>query len=430
MKKILAVILATLMMATLCTVFASADSYSTVYLKAGGTGDGTTEEKAVGTLPDAMEKAAAFSTDAKIQVVGEVNFDLTNYYTSPTHTNKIIITGKGTSGKLTVDTSNKNSAIWYLGGDTQFENIEIYATTNVFTFYTELNDLYFLEGVNVTSEARISIRAVGSSTENTFDGLAYNANCKIILLSGKFNDVAAFAQNGTKGDLKGDVTLVFGGTAVANNLTVCRNAYGCVTNATLYIDGGVIDRFVGYTDKSKANMDTKGMIIGATEKFTIVVTDNFDPTNSFTIPVNGVQSGFSGSSIYTADANAIVTSAYVGEYKINAEPAAAQKIGTTYYNADSFDAAISVIPTGTGLPANLIPEMSDANDGNGSAGNGNIGNNEGQGGAGNGDIGNNEGQGGNNNPETGDMTVAIVAVMILSVAAFCVTLKIRKSGNV
>ena len=363
MKKLFAILMAVCMLAGICALPTFAADEAVVYLKAGGTGDGSSEANATGTLADAMAAAAAKTTDAKIQVVGEVEVDITNYFHSPVHKNKITITGKDTSGKLKFDTTVANNSIWYLNGTLAFENLEFFLTVNNLHFYAEFNNIYFLEGITVNdtnnADKRIGVRGVGASTEKTFDGFQYNANQKMVFLSGKFLDIAPFAQNGTKGNLNGKVTLYFGGTALTNNIVATRNAWGSASNVTFIFDGGTVERFVGYTDRSKSAMDTKGMTIGATETFTIIVTDKFDPTQSFTISTDGVYQGFSGSTIHTEGAKDIVTGAYVGDYQIKAETQAYDKLGTTYVNADSFDGAMTKIASGSGVPADIMADDDD-----------------------------------------------------------------------
>ena len=117
MKKLFAILMAVCMLAGICAIPTLAADEAVVYLKAGGTGDGSSEANATGTLADAMAAAAAKTTDAKIQVVGTIELDVSNTFSSPNHTNKIIITGKGTNGELKINTtngSNGNNAIWYL----------------------------------------------------------------------------------------------------------------------------------------------------------------------------------------------------------------------------------------------------------------------------------------------------------------------------
>ena len=61
MKKLFAILMTVCMLAGMCTVSTFAANDAVVYLKAGGTGDGSSEANAAGTLPDAMAAAVACS---------------------------------------------------------------------------------------------------------------------------------------------------------------------------------------------------------------------------------------------------------------------------------------------------------------------------------------------------------------------------------
>ena len=68
-----------------------------VYLREGGTGDGSSASSPIGTLSGAMNAAAAYTVTAKIQVIGEYRMDFASgAFFSPSHSNLIVISGTGT----------------------------------------------------------------------------------------------------------------------------------------------------------------------------------------------------------------------------------------------------------------------------------------------------------------------------------------------
>ena len=96
MKKFLALLLVALMVVPfgmMATTSVSAAGNTDIYVKDGGTGDGTTADKAVGSLSAANQIAAGLTTDVTIKFVGTVTEDGTAYtdfrYNEPAHTNKI-----------------------------------------------------------------------------------------------------------------------------------------------------------------------------------------------------------------------------------------------------------------------------------------------------------------------------------------------------
>ena len=157
MKKLFAILMTVCMLAGMCTVSTFAANDAVVYLKAGGTGDGSSEANAAGTLPDAMAAAVAKTTDVKIQVVGDVEFDMTENYSSPLHTNKITISGKGTNGRLLVK-NPLTFTIWYLKGALAFEHLEFNLSKNHMVFNADFNDFETLQsGISNLMKGEYSI---------------------------------------------------------------------------------------------------------------------------------------------------------------------------------------------------------------------------------------------------------------------------------
>ncbi len=379
MKKITLIILAilTIILTSTCLSLntVNADTLTeipTVFLREGGNGDGSSPVDPVGTVKDAMEKAASYDITTRIQVIGEVTLDVSATFYSPVHTNKIVFTGKGTDGKLSINTTNGSDgvdAIWFLNGDLQFEDILFEITPYRMYMFTQFYDLYMLDGVEMTKghtngANEISIRAAHNRVSESWDGAKYTkSGGTIVLNSGYYLDVAGFCQNSTLGSLDGDVTVVIGGTATLDTLTIARNAYGSVNNATIILNGGKINRFVGYCDRSKSNLTSSGLI-GAKENYKMIVTENFDASKSFRSSSTSslFHLGISGVSIYY-DASYFVGNKSIGSYTLEIEEGIYDSIlsqknsqSKNVINTASFDSgAIKKIPSRTGLSTGIVP---------------------------------------------------------------------------
>ena len=103
-----------------------------VYVKDGGTGDGTTAETPVGTISDAITSinGTKAATKGKIVLVGDVTVELATYDTKATvYTVPITITSANESEKATFILHNAvtSDRYYWLGGDTAFETVNLAA---------------------------------------------------------------------------------------------------------------------------------------------------------------------------------------------------------------------------------------------------------------------------------------------------------------
>ena len=259
-----------------------------IYVKDGGTGDGSSEANAFGSLTDAVTAAAALTNDAEVVIVGEFYFDFsTAAYSTPKHTNKITIRGKDNTAKLSV----KTGKVWSLGGELEIRNLNIDLVKNTsFTFTTLFYPITFGEGLNVTNSVDttaekkyLSVRSVGKT--DTTNAKLWNAteekfigDSTITIKSGRFEDVVLFGQNGNDvtRTLDGTINLVVQGDPIINNLVVSRSANFVCTNANISLDGGTIGRFVGATDRKYTAGIVKYGPSGVTGTFILYITKNFD----------------------------------------------------------------------------------------------------------------------------------------------------------
>jgi hypothetical protein len=362
MKKLLSIMLAVLMLipaAAAGTAMISADeSAKILYVKSGSTGDGSSEAKAFGDVLEAVTAAAALTEDAEVVVVGTVGLDLSATFDEPEHSNKITLRGKDADAKLSVITAGK---VWNIGGKFEVRDIHIEVATpgKAFVFTTQFHDVTFGYGIKVTNtagnpdnNALLSVRCVGTNNTRNFneDKGVFEGDSTIIIKSGRYEDIVAFAHNGAKGNLEGTARLYIGQNVIVNNLTVCRNAKYTVTNAEIYIDGAIIRRHAGMHDKSVSGIGDA--LSGATGNLKVVVTKNTDVNSGWDhgSPASTLFQGLSGCTTSLADAEA-----HLG--RVNAILEIEASVFSTVTSSDkvrvsTFDEVKSVAD-GTAIPADI-----------------------------------------------------------------------------
>ena len=314
MKKLLSLVLVALMVLPFGILGAtgiSADEGKVLYVKEGGTGDGSSAENALPSIFAATEIATAMTEDVTIKFVGAVTIDGTdaekfvgNYYNEARHTNTITWSGVDASSSLTFitakDASDGAAKYWSMGGNLKIENIAIQVSGHkVFVIITNLHDVEIGEGVTVSNPTNASETiCIYGALEATYEACPYynaetgvhTANPKITVKSGSFKQINPYLGNASTRlteaksgkptvKLDGDVTITISGadTYVFQVYAVC-NSYNTVNNCTITLDGGIIGRFVGATDRKYA----KGIVTygasGTIGTYTLYLTKNFDIT--------------------------------------------------------------------------------------------------------------------------------------------------------
>ena len=111
MKKFLSLLLVALMIVPFGMLGATGVSAAetTLYVKAGGSGNGSSEAQAIGSYDNALQVAAQLNTDVKIIICGTVELDVQASYYEPDHEKKFTITGKDASAKLNLLTADKQA---------------------------------------------------------------------------------------------------------------------------------------------------------------------------------------------------------------------------------------------------------------------------------------------------------------------------------
>ena len=228
-----------------------------VYVRDGGTGDGSSDESPLGNLTAAYK---ALGDGGTIVICGSYELKATVY--EPAHTNPITVTqvygGKdyrnGTENTVFIKSQGKR---YVLAGPTTFENINFKGDTsakyNFILFIAEFNPIIMGEGITSTdftyTEIAKSLAILGGcqSGENKASTIARDIDSKITVKSGKFI-VIGFSrqQNATYTGCShiniegGEITTLYGGSV--------NNGFGGDTNIT--ISGGKITGSINVSHSS------------------------------------------------------------------------------------------------------------------------------------------------------------------------------------
>lgn len=268
-----------------------------VYLKAGGTGTGSSASSAMGDIVGAIEKCKAGSTDKKTYggkiVVCGTGYTISGDISENTvRTNAIVITGE-TNAPL-----NFNAGKLALKGNVVFKNITLKMTNSADSYIiANGNRLVIDENVNSVANAGKYVSIVGGTLDGTVDSVDVEIN------SGTFSDV-----------LSGD-SVETDASIVINNGTIVNSIVGGTSvgegviggNANITINGGTIKgKVVGGSTASGGVVEGYSYITINGGTFTsgasiIASNDNAEATinHDANITINkGDFSGMSDNSIY------------------------------------------------------------------------------------------------------------------------------------
>ncbi len=334
MKKALTLCLALVFIFVMAAFPASAATKD-LYVKDGGTGDGS-QASPFGTLEDAYAAAAALTDDVVIHLDGVTTVE-TGHFTAPAHTNAITLTGT---------LKDAHTADWFFisGGPLTLKNLTIEAGAKNVFFLAGVNPFTVDEGV-VTTLAKASIYGVGSVSTDITAG-----DVNITVKSGAFNDVAIFRASAPN-NIDGNGKITVSGTAEINNLVVARNCWRTINNAEIILEGGKVNRFVGNCDRTADKLLGTDKT-GVSGKFTLTVKSGFDFANSFNEKNTGTFFGISGSTVATSGKDALS----VAEYVLALDEAIYDTVknNADKCQADSFD-SIEKLAAGTTTPTNPTP---------------------------------------------------------------------------
>ncbi|MBQ2117988.1 MAG: hypothetical protein II192_02910 [Clostridia bacterium] len=215
MKKTVSLLISAFLLVTSCTVFAlpAAADEAVVYVKDGGTGDGSSASSPLGTFDAALKALAATGGTVKVvdavTPVGntEAKAEITGYYyAEPAHEQKITVTSADPANKAQLIFTSECQ--WYaLSGPTVFENLKMVNATEAYArILARGNHITMGEGLEMYSgEALQTALDVFDSTMKGFtlhgitnvgaeyDGMAA-ADTKITIKSGVYFLVQAYSR--------------------------------------------------------------------------------------------------------------------------------------------------------------------------------------------------------------------------------------------
>ena len=147
MKKLIALVLCALMLCAIVPFSVSAAGMTVAYVKDGGSGDGTSADKAFGNLQDAYN-ALDLEKDCTIVICGpytqSAHFDPWIEYNG-----NLTITSvyDGVDYRATANAEYICGAYrFFLYGNTKFDNLNFHATGKFVLFVAQCNEIYFGEG--------------------------------------------------------------------------------------------------------------------------------------------------------------------------------------------------------------------------------------------------------------------------------------------
>ncbi len=229
MKKLLNYLLLTVIISAML-LFAASAADNVIFLKDGGTGDGSSASSAVGTLDAAL---ARINTKAEATVVICGPFTQSADYVPQRTYTKVTYT----SVYGGVDYRESAGANWQFNGvrfacrgETVFENIDFVSKGSFYRIAGQHKPVTLGEGITVTGENLTGTTiaksfAILGGFEKDFANVSMSsvASTNVTVLSGEYLYIVPFAYN-VNGSYKGTANINIGGTADVRTL-LCCSAY-------------------------------------------------------------------------------------------------------------------------------------------------------------------------------------------------------------
>ncbi len=228
MKKLIALILCALMLCAFVPFSVSAaDGMTVAYVMDGGSGDGTSADKAFGNLQDAYN-ALDLSKDCTIVICGPYT-QLAHFDPWIEYEGNLTITSVygGVDYRATANAEYIVNAAYrfFLYGDTKFDDINVRLKGNFFFFICQANELYIGEGFEAAFDAGTdgSSFAKGLSVLAGFQNgaglndtnLETDKGTNVTILSAKYWVISAYNRQSV-GNITGKANITLGGDADVN----------------------------------------------------------------------------------------------------------------------------------------------------------------------------------------------------------------------
>ena len=202
-----------------------------IYVKDGGDGNGSSADKALGTLDDAFA-SLDLTKDCTVVICGPYTqsgtFNIEKAYSGSVTLTSVY---KGIDYRKDASASYNFSAVRFIcNGETKFENITFKATGNYFLVVGNFNPVTVGEGVvvdapNMTGASIAkSFSIIGGYQDNVNDPfIEDNRDVSVTVLSGTKIYIVAFTRE-MLGDFKGTANIKVGGNAAVTTIN-CSSAY-------------------------------------------------------------------------------------------------------------------------------------------------------------------------------------------------------------
>ncbi len=242
----------------------AASAANVVYLKDGGTGDGSSFENATDTLTKAHRALDLTKEDATVVICGPFT-QTANYAYGKKFTGKITYTSVY-GGK---DYRETDGACWQfdtkrmaLYGDSTFENLDFVSLGGNFVIAAQHNPVTFAEGMTVTGDnlsattIATSLCIMGGYDEGVGTPNALNkAEINITVLSGSKLYIVPYSRN-MQGTYKGIANVTIGGSAdvgVLHGSAVSHSGIALGDVRVTVRDDAIVRRFYGCTQDTTLN---------------------------------------------------------------------------------------------------------------------------------------------------------------------------------
>ncbi|MBQ4556940.1 MAG: ADP-ribosylglycohydrolase family protein [Clostridia bacterium] len=251
-----------------------------VYLKDGGTGNGSSPDSAVDTLTKAHNALDLTADDATIVVCGPYTQSVNWIYGAGEYTGTVTFT----SVYGGVDYRESADAVYNIGkcrfmclGNNKFENMNINCTGEYCLLVGQHYDVTIGEGVVITGESLLgtaianSFTIVGGYQEGVSLATAEStANTNVTVLSGSYLYIVPFSRGIENGKFTGTANITVGGNA---NVSVLHGSSANSDGVTLgnvkvtLKDSAIVDKFYGCTDNVTVNSYTFNYSGGTINEF-------------------------------------------------------------------------------------------------------------------------------------------------------------------
>ncbi len=236
------------------------DTHRVYFVSADGTGNGTSESAAGGSLAEAYK--AIGDKDGTVVICSPYDIPVFSHtgsgFLAPAHSGKITIT----SVYEGVDYREKNGAYlgiprnFYLGGETVIDGIHLVCKANYNGIFAAYHDLTIGAGVECSANAGITLPCLLGGTWETVE----NVSCNIVLNGGDWQRIRLGNSSGTPKNAS--VTMTINGGRIRDHLMLASAGNHDGGTLKVVVNGGTLDMgivAVGY--EKDGNVATADFVV-------------------------------------------------------------------------------------------------------------------------------------------------------------------------